>query len=244
MRGLSKVAGWVRRLGLNGWIDSRRLGPENVPGYWEEHLEKIADRQGPKTPIDEVEFIVLDTETTGLDHRHDRVVSFGGIALSGQSIRIKDCVDWKVRGDLPSSSGSIEVHGLLNTDLESGMSEDLFVERLVRYVGHKVLVGYRPGFDMSILNRMVRQYTGGRLDNLTLDVFDLGMRIDYPVKPQFVNPEPYRLDAQCRRYDIENSGRHTAIGDAFATALLLLRQLEELKGLGLKTLADLGRRYP
>ncbi len=231
------LAAWWRRL--------RRPRRHPVPEYWGAYRRRVAEQtQASDTPLDGLRFVVIDTETTGLDHRRDHVVSFAAVRVYGGEIRVAEAVDWRVRTTLPSPGHSIEVHGVLNRELEYGLPEDRFVERLVDYVGADIIVGYRPGFDMAILNRVVREYTGGRITNPTLDVFDLGMRVDYPLKPRFVNPEPYRLDALCDRLNIETPERHTALGDAYVTALLLLKLLHRLREGGLRTKGDLMRRYP
>lgn len=211
------------------------------PGYWADYL--ALDGLPPDLPVEEIPFAVIDTETTGLDYRADRVVSFGGVRLRGGRIAVAEAVHFYVRGDLPSDPDSIEVHGVLNRELEHGVPQSQLVERVVRFVRGDVIVGYRPGFDLALLNRLVREQTGGRLDNPTLDVFELGMRLDYPLKPAFVNPEGYRFDTLCQRYDIEQSHRHTALGDAYATALLLAKLLARLRAQGVTTLRELTRRY-
>ena len=239
MKPLDKFRGLTR-----AWRASAGGDPSDGPEFFQTYLKALEQQQPMHTPLQEIEFVVLDTETTGPDPNVDRVISFAALRVKGSEIDIQSAVDWRVRAQLPSSNISIEIHGVLNNELETGMPEGRFVEELTRYVGSAVLVGYRPGFDMAMLNATVKEKTGGgRLTNRTIDVYDLGMRIDYPVKPQFVNPEPYRLDKMCERYGIEQPDRHTAMGDAYATAILLLKQLSRLEEQGMKTLKDLMRRY-
>ena len=228
---------------LRSLLGVGRPSPE-APAYWQRYRARVGEEAQPRsTPIPEVRFVVLDTETTGLDHRRDQVVSFGAVRVRGAAIAVAEAVDWRVRTALPSTNASIVVHGVLNAELETGLPPASFAERLTDYIGADVIVGYRPGFDMAILNRLVRAHTGGRLDNPTLDLYELGMRVDYPLKPGFVKPEPYGFDALCRRYGLETPGRHTAIGDAYTTALLLLKLLHRLGEAGAATLGDLLRAY-
>lgn len=221
----------------------RRPSLDDAPAFWRDYVEAARYVVPRDTPLAEVEFVVIDTETTGPDHRVDRVVSFAGVRVRGNRIAVADAVDWRVRADVPSQSESIEVHGLLHGDLADAMPERRFVERLVNYLATAILVAYRPGFDMAVINRTVRHHTAGRLTNRTLDVAELGMRVDYPVKPPFVNPEGYRFDRLCERYDVEQPDRHTALGDAFATAELFLKLRHRLAEGGARTLGDLLRAY-
>lgn len=229
---------------LRTLLTGRQRAHPKAPEYWRAHLARIlAETQAPETPIEDVRFVVLDTESTGLDHARDHVVSFGAVRVRGGAIDVATAVDWRIRTRLPSPERSIVVHGVLNAELEGGLPPARFAERLTAYVGADIIVGYRPGFDMAMLNRLIDAYTGGRLDNATLDVFELGMRVDYPLKPGFINPEPYGFDALCSRYELETPERHTAIGDAYTTALLLVKLLHRLREGGAVTLRDLRRAY-
>jgi DNA polymerase-3 subunit epsilon len=51
--------------------------------------------------------------------------------------------------------------------------------------------------------------------------------------------EAYRLDSLILRYDIEIPGRHTAAGDALATALVFQRLLRKAERRGIRTLGEL-----
>ena len=42
------------------------------------------------TPIDRVRFVVLDSETTGLNPRTDRIITIGAVAVSGGEILLED----------------------------------------------------------------------------------------------------------------------------------------------------------
>ena len=42
------------------------------------------------TPIDRVRFVVLDSETTGLNPRTDRIITIGAVAVNGFEILLED----------------------------------------------------------------------------------------------------------------------------------------------------------
>jgi DNA polymerase III epsilon subunit-like protein len=56
-------------------------------------------------------------------------------------------------------------------------------------------------------------------------------------------PERHSLDALCERFGITPHDRHTALGDAFLTAQILLRVLKEAGKLGMWNLEDLHAWY-
>jgi DNA polymerase-3 subunit epsilon len=56
-----------------------------------------------------------------------------------------------------------------------------------------------------------------------------------------LDPDPetrHGLDYVCQRYGVEVFGRHTALGDALATAEVLVRMLPQLAQRGIVTLGD------
>ncbi len=238
MKPLDKFRGLTR-----AWRASNGGDPTDAPAFFQVYLQALEQQQPLSTPLQEIDFVVLDTETTGTDPKKDRVVSFAALHVQGNEIKVSSAVDWRIRAQLPSSGTSIEIHGVLNQELEDGLTESRFVEQLTNYVGSSIIVGYRPGFDLAMLNATVKEQTGCRLTNRRLDVHELGMRIDHPIKPPFLNPEDYRLDKLCEKFDVDQLDRHTAMGDAYATAILFLKQLNRLEQQGVKTMKELMRRY-
>ena len=240
MSGLRRARAWLRgRAAYGGKLDD-----PDAPAFWRAYAKQVAEPIDADALVAETPFVILDTETTGLDLASDRIVSCACVRVLGPEIEVSAVVDWRVKASRPSSSASIEVHGLLNTELTEGLSEAAFLQRLTEYIGKDILVGYRLGFDMAMINRIARERVGGRVANRTLDVFDLGMRVDFPVKPPFVNPEPYRLERLCTRYGVDVLERHTALGDAYTTALLFVKLLYRLRTQGITTLGQLLRYYP
>ncbi|MCB0644764.1 MAG: hypothetical protein KDC44_24130, partial [Phaeodactylibacter sp.] len=78
-----------------------------------------------------------------------------------------------------------------------------------------------------------------RLQNRLVDTRDLAIRVEHVIKPDIVKPGNYTLDSLCRRYQIPMSDRHTAAGDAYITAILLLKMLHRLKKRGIANFGQL-----
>jgi DNA polymerase-3 subunit epsilon len=59
------------------------------------------------------------------------------------------------------------------------------------------------------------------------------------MSPESLDGKNYSLDVLCKRFDIVTKDRHTALGDAFLTALLFMKLIRLFEKKGIKTLKQL-----
>lgn len=183
-------------------------------------------------PISQLTFIILDTETTGLDPKKDYIISFGAIKLQQFTIPISSSKEWYLKVPIANAE-AIQVHEIIHT-LSPLRLED-FAQQFLKYVGTDILVGHHVGFDLAMLEKALRPFGLKKLLNPVLDTQYLAMRLEKG--PHFDSsmgkPGEFALDSLCKRYGIELDDRHTAAGDAFLTAQLLMKllKLAEKKGI-------------
>jgi DNA polymerase-3 subunit epsilon len=219
----------------------RRKGPLQIPA-WNTYQEQMAQKSwNKKTLLEEIRFVVFDTETTGLDHKNDRILSIGAVMVQAGNIDLSKTFELYLQQNEVTGKESIPIHGILPSRGQEGVPETEALGAFLDYVGDAVLVGQHVGFDLAIVNESLNRHGAGRLRNRHLDTMNLALRVEHVLKTRFYRPEDYSLDALCDRFGIEASDRHTATGDAFITALLLLKFLHRLKQRGVKNLADLFR---
>jgi len=219
---------------LAGWARASRVPPE-FEAYRSAQL-RWADR---KRPLDEVRFVVLDTETTGLDPARDRVLAVAAVGVRGSSIDVSDGLDLRVRQHL-TAAGGVDVHEITPGEAARGLPEEEVARRLLPFLGGAVLIGHHVAFDVAVLDRLVRRALGFPLLNRSYDTVALAGRVDGKLLDPEAGPrDRLGLEALCSRYGVEIEGRHTAVGDAFATALLFLKLLSRLKERRVRTLGDL-----
>jgi DNA polymerase III subunit epsilon len=214
---------------------------KNAPAFWQRYSAAIKEQPPGNTPLAEAEFVVFDTETTGLDRRTDKVLSIGAIKVSGLQVLVSDTFECLVQQEGAPSTKSAEVHGLLSKELETGITEQEAVEGFVDFIGNAILVGQHVDFDITMVNQMLkRQGIKSKLRNRSVDTAHLAIRLErrHADSHTLKNAE-YSLDALCDRYNLPTDDRHTASGDAFATALLLLKLLSLAKKRGVTTVGEL-----
>lgn len=192
--------------------------------------------------IDQLNFVVLDTETTGLNPAQDFILSFGAVKISRLTIHVSTAVEWHLVSP-KNGKATAAIHGLLESKTPVPISD--FVPNLLAYLGDSILVGHHIGFDLEMLLKTCKPFGLVDFPNFCVDTMNLAIRLEQGPKAdrhQF-KPAEYSLDALCDRYGIEKDDRHTATGDAFLTAQLLLKLLVIAKNKGIKDFASLSKSW-
>lgn len=215
-------------------------GPGTVPEFWREYLQGFDRTYALSTPLADLRFVVLDTETTGLDTNDDQILAIGAVVIQNWSIYVEESFECYVHQVYEPVRSVVELHGILPVDRESSLEEAEAIRRLLLFLKDSVLVGHHISFDVAMVNTALRNMGGKRLKNHTVDTLRLAQRL----KPStsLEREGAFALDQLCRRYGIPLSDRHTAAGDAFLTGLLFLKQLSRLQDRGVKTLGELLRK--
>jgi len=153
--------------------------------------------------------IVLDTETTGIDHaKGHRVVEIGAVELinhipSGKTFHYY--ID--PERDMPPDAQAI--HGLSTQFLRGKPVFSAIAEEFIAFIGDASLVIHNAAFDVGFLNAEFARVNGPKLlPERVVDTLMLA-RQKHPMGPN-------SLDALCKRYGIDNSKRekHGALLDS------------------------------
>lgn len=153
--------------------------------------------------------IVLDTETTGLNpDAGDRIVEIGGVELFNHVATGRNFhVYINPQRDMPQEA--FAVHGLSTAFLSDKPVFKAVAEDFLAFVGDAKLVIHNASFDMRFLNAELG-WAGLRTLPRTqaIDTLDIAKR-------RFPGANN-TLDALCRRFGVDNSGRekHGALLDS------------------------------
>ena len=157
-------------------------------------------------------YVVLDTETTGFHaYAGDEIVSVAALEMQGLELTGRELVTLVDPGR-PIPEESSEAHGLADEDVAGSPSIEEVLPELVAFVGDAVVVGHHINFDLRFLNRTLQQWVLARLTHPWLDTMLL-----YTAYSGRVGH--YSLDEVARECRVVVRQRHTARGDALATAL-------------------------
>ncbi len=130
----------------------------------------------PETPIEQVRFVVLDSETTGLDPRKDRIITIGAIAVIDHEILIEDSYEALLKVEYNSSA--VTVHGVTREESRDGLDEPVALEQFRTYLGGGVIVGHHIGHDVDTFNAGYERHFGFKLENPSLDTMALTLHLE------------------------------------------------------------------
>jgi DNA polymerase-3 subunit epsilon len=212
------------------------------PPFIERYAARFDGTWADAAPIDDVRFVVLDSETTGLNPRTDRIITLGAIAVRGAEIHLDDVFDALIRID--RNTEAVTVHGVTRDESLTGVDEALALERFLDYLGDGVIVGHHIGHDIATLDAALERHWGIQLSNRSLDTMDLTLHLErdgaFVGRPAI---REFTLDGLCAMFGVIPHDRHTAGGDAFLTAQVFLRLLRLADRFGRGTLARLAEPF-
>jgi DNA polymerase-3 subunit epsilon len=232
--------------GLRSGVASAVPGPRSPELYDFSFFEEMERHLLPaqrERRLDALTFVVFDAETTGLSPRgDDRIVSLAGVRERRGTVRRAETFDALVKPGRAVPAESVRFHGITDAMLEEAPPIDVVLPAFQRFADGAVLVGHEVWFDLAFLAREVRRLgipplptRHAILDTRLLSEVVHGARADHT------------LEAVAARLGVEIQGRHSALGDALATAEVFVRLLELLRKRGIRTLGqalDVARAVP
>ena len=211
-----------------------RLGPEAArPLVYDFALLEQTEHSALETrPLDDLTYVVFDTETTGLLPHKDEIVQIGAVRVLRGRIVPGEEIDQLVDPHRPIPPASTRVHGITDAMITGAPGIDHVAAQFNRFASGAVIVAHNAPFDMAFLRRQAKA-SGLVWDHPILDTVLLSAVL-------FGASESHTLDAICERLGIAipDTCRHTALGDARATAEVLRRFLPMLRARGMETLGD------
>ena len=164
-------------------------------------------------------YIVLDTETTGLDPDDGhKIIEIGCIEILNRNIS-NNTFHKYINPNREIDVEASKIHGLTNSFLkDKPVFEEIYPE-LREYISNSPIIIHNAPFDIGFLQKehSMTNVSDDFLDNEIIDSLKLARKIS-PGKKN-------TLDALCERYSIDNSDRtlHGALLDAKLLAFVYLK---------------------
>ena len=174
------------------------------------------------------EFVVFDTETTGMPPGA-RLVEIGGLKIRGNNV--VDRFERLVNPECPIPPAVIRIHGIDDKAVVGAATADEVVEEFLQWAGKAPLVGHNVQFDATMLACEAALYGFTLPDNPTYCTLRASRRL--------LKRKSHALQALVAELGLPAAEHHRALADAEHT-LNLMRKMEMMFGSEFNT-SSMGR---
>ncbi|MEN1941270.1 exonuclease domain-containing protein [Luteimonas sp. MJ174] len=166
------------------------------------------------------EWVSLDLETTGLDPKHDHILSLAAVPVRDGRVLTSERFERRIRADRAFGIESIRHHRITPDEAAEGVAVTAAVRDFLQWLEGRTLLGYNLSFDLAMLSPHVRALTGFGLPNPRVDLADAFAARERRAQPN----APPNLDFRhiADSLGVPVLGRHSALGDAVTVGLCWL----------------------
>lgn len=183
----------------------------------------------PNKNIDEVDFLAIDLEATGLDFDRDEILSVGFTVISNMNILLSESRHFLVRPEQDIPEETAIVHGIMDDASSKGIELEQAIEIILKTLSGKVLLAHHTNVECKFLNKACRKIYGCNVVFPIVDTY----AIEYSsLKHRGITPENKGLRLYNLRddYGLPRYPAHNALSDAVAAAELFLAQIAYRQG--------------
>lgn len=163
-------------------------------------------------------FVVLDTETTGLDPAKGEEM----IEVAAQKIRGREVIGEYVqliKATKMIPADAQKVHGISQAELEEkGRPAKEVLPELVEFIGEAIIVAHNTPFDMGFINAHLDRLGMPKLQNKTLDTLELARR--------YLLLASYRLSNVAAYLKVPQPSAHRALIDVITCREVFFKLIE------------------
>lgn len=180
----------------------------------------------------DLEYIIVDFETTGSLASIDRIIEVGAVIFSkGKIVDYFSSLVYPGRNIPPFITF---LTGITPEMIRSAPSAEVVIPKLVNLIDGKIFVAHNARFDLTFLNY--------ELERLGLPQYQGDVLCTLNMARRLLKLPKRGLDSLAEYFGIEITHRHRAVYDAEATALILGKMLKILDSEGIITWEDLQKR--
>ena len=194
------------------WI--KNIGKE-YPDFWKDYL-KTFDKKSNK-------YVVMTTETTGLNPSKDVILSIGCVTVQDDFILIVDSFEVVLLQYVFNHDNQMSNEYIIESKQEK-LIEAEGIKKFIEFLKNAVIVGHRIDFDIEILNEALKKMNCGSIKNEALDI-----EIMHRKWIENIDEKPFSIEEICQHFKIENTFRSSSVEHAYLIALLFLKLKSRLK---------------
>lgn len=172
-------------------------------------------------PMKNLEYAVIDLETTGLSARYDHIIEFGGAIVKNGLVTEKKQLF--VKSPIPVPPFIRQKCAITDDMLKAALPFTEAASQIIKFIGDRVIVAHNAAFDFNFLNEQLRQHDLPPLTNACIDTLNLARQI-------IPNRKFYRLGLVANNYNVEydEDSAHRGDYDADVLAQIFTRMVFDI----------------
>jgi DNA polymerase III subunit epsilon len=197
------------------------------------------------TLITKADYVVIDTELTGLNVRVDSIVSICGIRMTGGKIDVGRTFYRLIKPKKDITAESVIINEIMPSDVVKEPGIDRILPEFLQFCGSNIIVGHCISVDIEFLNKELTGTKGSSLKNPFIDTLSVYEWLRKRVLSADADSGKFPLLKDCglyqlaRFFEIPISGVHNAMVDAFIIAQIFQRFIPTLIEYGINNIGDL-----
>jgi DNA polymerase III subunit epsilon len=167
--------------------------------------------------IHSLSFCVFDLETTGGNHKSDKIIEIGLVKIENMEIVKKK--NYLIQPEIKIPEFIQKLTTITPQDVKLAPIIEDVIEEILEFMGDSILVAHNTSFDVPFFNSVLKRLGIPELKN---NAICTNLMTKYLI-PNLMNTN---LNYMSKIFDISHSKAHRALDDALATAELLIRYLK------------------
>ena len=187
--------------------------------------------------INSCSFVILDTETTGLEaSKGDKIISLAALKIRNSLIQENEFLDELINPERDIPWESVKIHHITDEHVRGKPTLPELQSKINLFLKKSILIGHNIEFDKKFIYQdAANSDLSKRMKKITsIDTIYLTAAL-YP------DLENYDLSYLCEHFNIRTNDqiRHSALGDCWITARLFLHLLNKAKEKNITTASGL-----
>jgi len=170
----------------------------------------------------DAEFSIVDTETTGIDIATAKIVNIAAVKI--KNFKIIDYYNTFINPGIKINEDSIKWHGITDEIVKDKPYVVEVLPEFLKFIKNSVIVGHHIKFDMDMISKEMLETYKCAINQKYLDTMFIYTR------GVIKRDDHVGLDYLLDLYKVKCIGRHTALGDAMATAEVFNKMIMQIFG--------------
>lgn len=167
--------------------------------------------------IEGLSFCVFDLETTGGNHKSDKIIEIGLVKI--EKMKIVARKNYLIQPEIKIPDFIQKLTTITHKDVKTAPIIEDVIDEILEFMGESILVAHNTSFDVPFFNSVLRRLGKEELKNKAICTH---LMTKYLI-PNLMNTN---LNYMSKIFGISHNQAHRALDDAEATANLLIKYLK------------------